>query len=251
MVTLAHMIFRVNTSVLGMRMGTGHTFHAFDTELIQLRTTIQDMAELVRKQVAAAMEAILSGDRKLAAAVIAGDAEIDRFEVRIEGMAVRLLALRQPMAGDLREIVAAFRLSSDLERMGDFARTIAKRAITIGDLPVQPPVQSLKSVGDGVLDMIRDTVTAYADRDAALAEAVRNRDSAVDHAYTALFRELLTCMMESPQQITGCTHLLFAAKAIERIGDHATNVAENICFLVKGQLPSDERPKDDHSSELK
>ena len=163
-------------------------------------------------------------------------------------MAVRMLALRQPMAGDLREIVAAFRISSNIERMGDFARTIAKRAVTLSALPVLPPVPSLSWMGDSVQAMIRDMVTAYATRDAELATSVRNRDGEVDHAYTALFRELLTYMMESPQQITGCTHLLFAAKAIERIGDHTTNVAENICYLVEGKLPSEERPKDDHSS---
>jgi len=232
-------------------MGSGHTFHTFDQELAELRRTIERMGRLAESQFADAMRAITGDDADLAAAVIARDAEIDRLESQVESMAVRLLALRQPMAGDLREIVAAFRISSDIERMGDFARAIAKRAVTLGALPVRPPaVPSLAWMGDSVLDMIRDMVSAHATRDADLATAVRNRDGEVDQAYTALFRELLTYMMESPQQITGCTHLLFAAKAIERVGDHATNVAENVCFLVKGKLPSDERPKDDHSSEV-
>jgi len=232
-------------------MGSEHTFHAFDQELAELRKTIERMGRLVESQFAGAMKAITTSDAELAAAVIAGDPEIDRLEHQVESMAVRLLALRQPMAGDLREIVAALRISSDLERMGDFARTIAKRAVTIGALPVPPPaVPSLGWMGDSVLGMIRDMVAAHAARDAELATAVRNRDGEVDQAYTALFRELLTYMMESPQQITGCTHLLFAAKAIERVGDHATNVAEHVCFLVKGKLPSDERPKDDHTSEV-
>ncbi|WP_247878360.1 phosphate signaling complex protein PhoU [Azospirillum sp. TSO22-1] len=226
-------------------------FHTFDQELAELRKTIETMGRLVESQFAGAMTAITTGDAELAATVIAGDPEVDRLELQVESMAVRLLALRQPMGGDLREIVAAFRISSDLERMGDFARTIAKRAMTVSALPVPPPaVPSLGWMGDSVLGMIRDMVTAHATRDVELATAVRNRDGEVDHAYTALFRELLTYMMESPQQITGCTHLLFAAKAIERVGDHATNVAENTCFLVKGKLPSDERPKDDHTSEV-
>jgi len=229
-------------------MGAGHTFQAFDQELAELRKTIEQMGRLAESQFADAMKAMVGNDAELAAAVIGRDKEIDRLEQRVESMAVRMLALRQPMAGDLREIVAAFRISSNIERMGDFARTIAKRAVTLHALPMQPPVQSLAWMGESVLGMIHDMVTAYATRDAALATAVRNRDSEIDHAYTALFRELLTYMMESPQQITGCTHLLFAAKAVERVGDHVTNVAENICYLVSGTLPSDERPKDDLSS---
>ena len=229
-------------------MGAGHTFQAFDQELAALRKAIEQMGRLAEGQFADAMKAVTGNDSELATAVIARDAEIDRLEHEVENMAVRLLALRQPMAGDLREIVAAFRISSNIERMGDFARTIAKRAVTLSALPVPPPVPSLAWMGESVLGMIHDMVTAYATRDVELATAVRNRDSEIDHAYTALFRELLTYMMESPQQITGCTHLLFAAKAIERVGDHATNVAENICYLVKGQMPSDERPKDDRSS---
>lgn len=229
-------------------MGAGHTFQAFDQELAQLRKTIEQMGRLAESQFADAMKAIIGNDTELATAVIGRDTEIDRLERQVESMAVRMLALRQPMAGDLREIIAAFRISSNIERMGDFARTIAKRAVTLAALPVPPPLPSLSWMGESVQGMIHDMVTAYAERDADLATAVRNRDSEIDHAYTALFRELLTYMMESPQQITGCTHLLFAAKAIERIGDHATNVAENICYLVKGQLPSDDRPKDDLSS---
>ncbi len=229
-------------------MVAGHTFQAFDQELAELRKAIEQMGRLAEGQFADAMKAITTNDTALAAAVIAGDVEIDRLERQVESLAVRLLALRQPMAGDLREIVAAFRISSNIERIGDFARAIAKRTVTLSGLPVAPPVSSLVWMGESVQSMIRDMAAAYTTRDAELATSVRNRDGEVDHAYTALFREMLTYMMEAPQQITGCTHLLFAAKAIERIGDHATNVAEHICYLVKGQLPSDERPKDDRSS---
>lgn len=229
-------------------MGGGHTVAAFDAELKQLQRMIEDMGRLAETQFGQAMHALGSADTAAAAAVIEGDVGIDRLEAQVEAMAVRMLALRQPMARDLREIVTAFKVSSNLERLGDFARSIAKRTVTLASLPVAPPVASLAWMGETVQGMIRDVVTAYVTQDAGLAKAVRDRDSAVDHAYTALFREMLTYMMESPQNITGATHLLFVAKSIERAGDHATNIAENVCFLVEGRLPAEERVKDDQSS---
>jgi phosphate transport system protein len=225
-----------------------HTVASFDEELGRLHDMIERMGRLAEGQLAAALKVMAERNAEEAAAVIKADAEIDRLEAQVESLAVRMLALRQPMASDLREIVAAFKISSNLERVGDFASSIAKRAVTLSTLPDLPPVQSFGWMGESVLGMLRDVVTAYRDQDAALAMAVRNRDSEVDHAYTGLFRELLTYMMESPQQITGCTHLLFAAKSIERAGDHITNIAENVCFLVQGHLPADERVKDDQSS---
>lgn len=229
-------------------MGGGHTVAAFDAELKQLQRMIEEMGRLAEGQFTQAIQALAQADATAAATVIEGDAGIDRLETQVEAMAVRMLALRQPMARDLREIVAAFKVSSNLERLGDFARSIAKRTVTLASLPVAPPIQSLAWMGETVQAMIHDVVTAYVTQDVALAKAVRERDSAVDHAYTALFRELLTYMMEAPQNITGCTHLLFVAKSIERAGDHATNIAENICFLVEGRLPPDDRVKDDQSS---
>ncbi|AWK86974.1 phosphate signaling complex protein PhoU [Azospirillum thermophilum] len=229
-------------------MTTSHTVAAFDAELAALRRTIDSMAELVERQVGDAIEALAARDSVRAAAIVKEDAAIDRLEAEVEAMVVRMLALRQPMAKDLREIVSALKIASNLERMGDFAGSVAKRAITLAGLPVAPPLSSLSWMGQMVLGMIRDMRRAYAEQDAALATAVRDRDGEVDAAYTSLFREVLTYMMETPQQISGCTHLLFAAKSIERIGDHATNVAENVCFLVKGRLPSEERHKEDLSS---
>ena len=229
-------------------MAGGHTVAAFDAELKQLHKTIVTMGQLVENQFAAAMEAITERDADKAAKVIEGDAEIDRLELELESLSVRLLALRQPMAKDLREIVSALKIASNLERMGDFAGSVAKRAVTLSALPVAPPVASLAWMGQTVLGMIRDMVKAYEEQDAQLALAVRERDGEVDAAYTSLFREFLTYMMETPAQITGCTHLLFVAKSIERVGDHATNVAENVCFLVQGRLPAEERAKSDLSS---
>lgn len=229
-------------------MASGHTVVAFDQELKHLHETIEQMGRLAEAQFADALKAMAERDTDLAAEVIKRDLEIDRLEREAEALAVRMLALRQPMARDLREIVAAFKVSANLERIGDFGSSIAKRAVTMTALPLAPPVQSLAWIGETVRKMVRDVVTAYVTQDAELALAVRNRDTEVDHAYTSLFRELLTYMMESPRNITGCTHLLFAAKSIERAGDHVTNVAENICFLVQGHLPVEERLKDDLSS---
>jgi phosphate transport system protein len=226
----------------------GHTVAAFDAELTALHAAIDRMAELVERQLADALDALTTADVDKATQVIGGDAAIDRLEMEIEAMSIRLLALRQPMAKDLRDIVAALKIASNLERMGDFAGSVAKRAVTLAGLPSLPPVGSLGWMGRTVLSMVGDMRRAYAEQDVALATVIRDRDGEVDAAYTSLFREFLTYMMETPAQITGCTHLLFAAKSIERIGDHATNVAENILYLVKGHLPSEERHKEDLSS---
>lgn len=229
-------------------MTGGHTVAAFDAELARLHQIIVTMGRLVEEQFAVALEAIAERDAGKGARVIEADAEIDRLELELEALCVRLLALRQPMAKDLRDVVSALKIASNLERMGDFASSVAKRAVTLADLPVEPPVASLSWMGETVLGMIRDVIGAYDGQDAERAMAVRNRDGQVDAAYTSLFREFLTYMMESPAQITGCTHLLFVAKSIERAGDHATNVAENICYIVQGRLPSEERTKGDLSS---
>lgn len=229
-------------------MAVGHTVTAFDAELKKLHGTIAEMGRLVGEQFSAALAAIAENDAERATAVVRGDAAIDRLELEVEAMVVRTLALRQPMAKDLREIVAAMKIASNLERMGDFASSVAKRTVTLSTLPVLPPAASLSWMGRTVEGMIHDVVRAYVEQDAALATAVRDRDGEVDAAYTSLFREFLTYMMETPAQITGCTHLLFVAKSIERAGDHATNIAENICFLVNGRLPPEERAKGDLSS---
>lgn len=227
---------------------SGHTVAAFDVELSRLRETIARMGALAEELLGNALEAIVERDEALAGKVIERDADIDRMEREVEHLAIRLLALRQPMAKDLREVVAAFKISGNIERIGDFAANVAKRTLTLSALPEPGPVKSLLPVGRAAQSMVRDVVAAYAREDVVLAREVRERDDEVDHAYTSLFRELLTYMMESPLRITGCTHLLFIAKALERVGDHATNIAENVCFLVEGRLPEEERPKDDRSS---
>lgn len=225
-----------------------HTVASFDEELGRLHDMIERMGRLAEGQLAAALKVMAERDAEAAAEIIKADAEIDRLEAQVESLAVRMLALRQPMASDLREIVAAFKISSNLERVGDFASSIAKRAVTLSTLPAIPPVQSFGWMGESVLGMLRDVVTAYRAKDAALALAVRNRDSEVDHAYTGLFRELLTYMMEDPRVITPCTHLLFMAKNLERVGDHATNIAENIWFQEHGEGPMPPREKRDESN---
>jgi phosphate transport system protein len=229
-------------------MTAGHTVAAFDAELKRLHTIIETMGRLAEAQLVAALEAVSGRDAGRAGPVVKGDAEIDRLEHQVESLCFRLLALRQPVASDLREVVAALKIAANLERIGDFASSIAKRAVTLAALPAVPSAASLTWIGQTVVSMLSDVQDAYRSRDVDLAMAVRNRDGDVDTAYTALFRELLTYMMESPQQITGGTHLLFVAKAMERIGDHTTNISENICFLVRGRQPAGDRPKEDLSS---
>jgi phosphate transport system protein len=159
-----------------------------------------------------------------------------------------MLALRQPMAGDLREILATLRIASDLERIGDYAANVAKRALALIQMPAMRPVSGLPRMGRLVQQIIKDVLDAYTDRDLQKALAAWNGDEAVDDLYTSLFRETLTYMMEDARNITPCTHLLFIAKNIERIGDHATNVAETIHFLITGEPIAEQRPKGDLSS---
>ncbi|WP_158045835.1 phosphate signaling complex protein PhoU [Skermanella pratensis] len=229
-------------------MPSGHTVVAFDTELTTLHRKIAEMGGLAEEQLMRAMEALVSRDENLASSIIGRDAEIDRGEAEVEALAVRVLALRQPMAKDLRQVITALKVSTNLERIGDFASNCAKRVMALSQVPPAGPMKSLNRMGITTAGMVHDVVKAYVDEDYDLAMAVRDRDAEVDAVYTSLFRELLTYMMESPQQITACTHLMFIAKNLERVGDHATNVAETVCFLVKGRLPSEERMKEDLSS---
>jgi phosphate transport system protein len=184
----------------------------------------------------------------LARKVIAGDAELDSLEDRIDDAAVRLIALRQPMAIDLREVIAALKISSDLERIGDYAANVAKRSIALNQAPPVPSASAIPRLARLVQNILKDTLDAYGERDAERAIDVWHRDEEVDEMYTGLFRELLTYMMEDVRNITPCTHLLFIAKNIERMGDHATNIAEIIHFLVTGKRLEGGRPKGDTSS---
>jgi phosphate transport system protein len=224
-----------------------HIVKNFDQELEHLRHTLAVMGGLAEAQLRSAVQALREQDGERASKVLAADAEVDELELEAEKSAVRLLALRQPMAIDLREIVAALKIASELERMGDYAANVGKRAIAISQMGVVRPVLALPRMADAVADAIHRTVDAYERRDDAAALEVWRRDEEVDEMYTALFRELLTYMMEDPRSITASTHQLFIAKNIERIGDHATNIAEVVHYLVTGERIGG-RPKADRSS---
>jgi phosphate transport system protein len=180
--------------------------------------------------------------------VAAADIRIDRLESIVDQNAVALLALRQPMATDLRMVISALKTSGIIERIGDYAKNVAKRTLVLAELPPVPPGASIARLGALAQRMFKDELDAYSARDVEKADLVRLRDKEVDALYTSIFRELLTYMMEDPRNITPCTHLLFIAKNMERVGDHATNIAENIHYMVRGEVFSEERPKSDESA---
>ncbi len=229
-------------------MGSNHIVKSFDDQLKRLDNLIAEMGGLAEVQLSEAIEAMIRRDVDRAADVAAADARLDDMEVEIDRHAVNLLALRQPMAKDLREIVGALKISSMIERIGDYAKNVAKRTVTLVEMAPVPSTQTVARLGQLSQEMVKDVLDAYIERDFEKAEAVRQRDKDVDALYTSIFRELLTYMMEDPRSISACTHLLFAAKNFERVGDHATNIAEVVEFLVEGRVHFEERPKDDSSS---
>jgi phosphate transport system protein len=225
---------------------TDHTVRAYDAELVELRERIAEMGGLAEKMLSDAMQALLKRDLTLAQVAIAADRRLDLIQREVEDKAVLTITKRQPVASDLREIVAAMRLANDIERIGDLAKNIAKRVVAMnGEYPPLKVVFGAVNLATLVLGQLKDVLDAYAQRSAELSLQVWRRDDEVDALYTSLFRELLTYMMEDPRNITFCTHLLFCAKNIERIGDHATNIAENAYYLVTGELLPVERPKAD------
>jgi phosphate transport system protein len=230
-------------------MATEHIIKSYDEELRRLNNTITQMGGLGESQLAAAIEAVVKRDSELAARVVEGDARVDQLEREVDGLVVRLLALRQPMARDLREILAALRIASDLERICDYAANVAKRSIVLNQSPPVKPVYTLPRMVRLAQALTKDVLDAYVARDADKALVVWARDEELDEMYSSLFRELLTYMMEDPRNITACTHLLFMAKNVERIGDHATNIAETVYFLVNGTPLTQMRPKRDNSAE--
>lgn len=231
-------------------MATDHIVKSFDEDLSRIDTIIAEMGGLAERQLADAVEALVKRDSELAQKVIEGDKSIDRLEDEIDNLTIRILALRQPMAEDLRLIITALKMASNLERIGDYAKNVAKRTLILSTMePVGHATQSVQRMATQVQGMIKNALDAYGARDIAKANDVRLRDEEVDLMHTSLFRELLTYMMEDPRNITACTHLLFIAKNVERIGDHVTSIAEAVHFLVEGTLPSDERPKSDLSSQ--
>jgi phosphate transport system protein len=226
-------------------MAQDHIVKSFDDELAKLNQAIAQMGGLAEAQLQAAVRALVRRDREAAAAIVKADKRIDELDMQIGNLAVRMLALRQPMASDLREVVAALKISSDLERIGDYATNIAKRAIALPEAPVIATLHAIPRMANLVQGLIKDVLDAYIAHDADRAIAAWQRDEEVDAMYTSLFRELLTYMMEDPRNIGPCTHLMFIAKNIERIGDHATNVAELVYFLVHGHPIDQARPKGD------
>jgi phosphate transport system protein len=225
-----------------------HTVHAYDDELTELARKIAEMGGLAEQQVAASVTALTTRDASLAQDVIATDPRIDRLQRDVEDSAVLMLARRQPMALDLRDIVGAMHIANDLERVGDLAKNTAKRVFAVeGNLAVPRLMSGLEHIAELSLGQLKDVLDAYAARDAPAARSVWERDDEIDAVHTSLFRELLTYMMEDPRNITLCTHLLFCAKNLERIGDHATNIAETVLYLINGARVTEERPKNDAS----
>lgn len=226
---------------------SAHTVKSFDEDIAQLRAIITRMGGLCELQISAAVEALVTRNVDAARQVVADDKRIDALEAEAEALAVRIIALRAPLAGDLREIVAAMKIAGVLERIGDYAKNIAKRASALAQAPPIEPVVIVPEMARAAIAMIRDVLDAFVDRDVALARAVYERDQQVDDFYNSLFRSLLTFMMENPHYITPSTHLLFVAKNLERIGDHATSIGEMVCFAVTGEHLVD-RPKSDDTS---
>jgi len=229
-------------------MAAEHIIKSYDEELQRLSKTIVEMGGLAESQLASAIEAVAKRDSELAARIVEGDAKIDELERELDNLAIRLLALRQPMARDLREIFVAVKIGSDLERICDYAANVAKRSIALAQTPPIQPVHALPRMATLALRLVKDVIDAYVERDADKALAVWRGDEELDEMYSSLFREFLTYMMEDPRNIGACTHLLFMAKNIERIGDHATNIAENLYYLVHGTALTEMRPKGDKSS---
>jgi len=220
---------------------TGHTVKAFDEDLDQLRAGISEMGGLAEAAIRDAMDALVRRDSEAAAAVVERDRRIDALEAEIERQAVQIIALRAPMADDLRAVVAALKIAGVVERIGDYAKNIAKRVSSIEDSKIRP-LSLLPEMARIAGEMVHNVLDAFAARDAEKAAMVCERDAAVDDFYNSIFRALLTHMMENPHNITPATHLLFVAKNLERIGDHATNVAEMVYFAATGEHLG-ERPK--------
>jgi len=231
---------------------TEHIMKAFDTDLQGVARLISEMGGLVGKQVVDSISALNKIDLTLAQRVIADDAKVDALQHEIEHNAIMILARRQPMAIDLREIIAALRISNDLERVGDLAKNIAKRVNALVDgFQLQPVMRGIEHMADLVLMQLKNVLDSYARRDLEQAMVVWRSDEQIDAVNNSLFRELLTYMMEQPRNIGVCIHLVFCVKNIERMGDHATNIAETVHYMIEGQNITDQRPKGDTTSETR
>jgi phosphate transport system protein len=216
-------------------MATDHIVKSYDQQITLLTRKILEMGGQVEQQIAGAIEALVNRNIEQAERVVEQDDQIDRMEEEIDQYAIRLLATRQPMASDLRLIVMAMKISNDLERIGDYATNIAKRSMRLAKEPPVKPLYAIPRMAQINQAMVKEILDAYVERDADKAVAVWHRDDEVDDMFTSLFRELLTYMMEDPRNISPCIDLLFVAKNLERIGDHTTNIAEKIHYMIHGQ----------------
>ncbi|HEV3183889.1 MAG TPA: phosphate signaling complex protein PhoU [Xanthobacteraceae bacterium] len=226
-----------------------HTMKAFDADLEVLSRMVAEMGGLAEKEIADSVTALSRHDLELAQKVIALDPTVDALQRAIEEKVILTIARRQPMAVDLRDIVGSLRVSNDLERIGDLAKNIAKRVLVLeGDIAFTQVIRGVEQMTKLVLAQLKQVLDAYAGRDAVKALEVWRRDEEIDAVNNSLFRELLTYMMEDPRNISFCTHLLFCTKNIERMGDHATNIAETVHYMVEGRPLADERPKGDDTA---
>ncbi|MCK9367080.1 MAG: phosphate signaling complex protein PhoU [Metallibacterium scheffleri] len=222
-----------------------HILRSYDDELSRLKGELGRMGQIAVAQIEGAMDVLERRDSRAAERVILNDEAIDLLEASVSHDVLLLLARRQPMARDLREVMAALRIAADIERIGDYAANVAKRTIALNLSAPIPPAANLPTLAETAIELVRDVLIAYRESDADLARQVWERDVELDALYTSLFRELLTYMMEDSRNITPATHVLFMAKNIERIGDHATNIAENVWFLVTGTPLEEPRKKGD------
>jgi phosphate transport system protein len=225
-----------------------HLVKSFDQDLKRLADMLIRMGGIVENQVALASEAVLERNPEAATRTVEEDVKVDTLEREVDAFVIRMLALRQPMAGDLRHIVAGLKITGDLERIGDYAANVAKRSIVLAQFPVPYALGGLAHMLGLVQSQLKSIIDALGSNDSDKAIEVWRSDRAVDDIYNTIFRELITYMMEDPRNITPCTHLLFIAKNLERIGDHTTNIAETIYYSVKGEVIPDVRPKGDTSA---
>ena len=216
-----------------------HTVKAFDEDITRLRGLIAEMGGLAELAISEALEALVTGDEELGQRVVVRDKKLDALESEVDAMAVKMLALRAPMADDLREIIAALKIAGVVERIGDYSKNIAKRVGRIEGRSRFEPLTLLPAMGEVAAEMVHDVLTAYAARDPMLARDVIQRDAKVDAFYDSIFRNLVSHMVENPATISSAAQLLFVARNLERIGDHATNVAEMVHFAALGTYPTD------------
>jgi phosphate transport system protein len=222
-----------------------HIVRSYDEELKDLQVKIAEMGGTAEKMLSDTMDALMRRDTRLAQQIIVADTRLDVLQRDVEERAILTIAKRQPMAVDLRDIIASIRIANDIERVGDLVKNIAKRLVAMeGQFPSQKLMTGLNHISFMALEQFKAVIDAYTQRNVAAALAVWERDGAIDSLYNSLFRELLTYMMEDPRNISFCTHLLFSAKNVERIGDHATNIAETVHFMVTGDTLAADRPKE-------